>query len=109
MRTATAAACSAAVPLAAQQPFYQGKTVTIIVGSPAGGGLDLSLVPAAVLDGVTVERGGDARLLGSPAELRHDDRREDAKDHEHEQQLDQREAARGATWDSGFWVLDSAF
>ncbi len=32
------------------------------LGSPAGGGLDLSLVPAALLSQVLVERGADARL-----------------------------------------------
>ena len=34
------------------------------LGSPAGGGLDLSLVPAALLGGLTVERGSDARFGG---------------------------------------------
>lgn len=32
------------------------------LGSPAGGGLDLALVPAALLEGVVIERGSDARL-----------------------------------------------
>lgn len=46
----------------------------IPLGSPAGGGLDLSLVPSALLDGLTLARGSDGRLgaaaMGGAIELK---------------------------------------
>jgi hypothetical protein len=52
--------------------------------------------------------GGLTRLLAAVGELGHDDGRENAKDYQHEQQFDEREAA-ALVLDFGFWILDFQF